>query len=67
VPWQEILTVLNTVDTAAGAIFLLGSWFGFRAWWRSRRAEAERDALGAPRAQEAPPDAAERPDAGEGL
>lgn len=66
-PWQDILIFLNTLDTAAGAVFLLGSWFGFRAWWRNRRVEKEREALGAPRTQEAPPDADEWSDSREGL
>lgn len=36
-PWQEILTILNTVDTAAGALFLLASWLSLRNWLQSRR------------------------------
>ena len=44
-PWQDILTILNTIDTAAGAVFLAGSWFGFRAWLRSR-AQERQDAVG---------------------
>jgi hypothetical protein len=65
--WYDILIFLNTLDTALGAIFLLGSWFGFRAWWRNRRVEKERETLGATRTQEAPSDADERPGSGEGL
>lgn len=41
VPWQNILTILNTVDTAAGVLFLAGSWFGFRAWLNSRAKEKQ--------------------------
>lgn len=44
-PWQDILTILNTIDTALGVVFLAASWFGFRAWWRSR-AQAGQDAVG---------------------
>ncbi len=42
-PWQDILTILNTIDTAAGALFLAGSWFGFRAWLHSRAQEEGED------------------------
>jgi hypothetical protein len=37
VPWQEVLVILNTIDTFAGVLFLAGSWFGFRAWLRDRK------------------------------
>ena len=40
-PWQDILTILNTVDTAAGLLFLATSWFGFRAWLNSRAKERQ--------------------------
>ncbi len=43
VPWQDILTILNTIDTALGVVFLAASWFGFRAWLRSRSKEGEED------------------------
>ncbi len=39
VPWQDILTILNTIDTAAGLLFLAGSWFGIRAWLHGRARE----------------------------
>ena len=58
-PWQEILTILNTVDTAAGVLFLAGSWFGFRAWLRNR-AQERQDALGAAGSQDTKEDADSR-------
>ncbi len=45
-PWQDILTILNTIDTALGVVFLAASWFGFRAWWRSRTQEEREDTNG---------------------
>ena len=45
-PWSDILIILNTIDTALGALFLVASWLGLRAWWRSRaqeRQDAEAD------------------------
>ena len=41
--WQDILTILNTIDTALGVLFLTASWFGMRAWLNSRRAQAGQD------------------------
>ena len=35
-PWNDLLTILNTIDTAAGLLFLVGSFLGIRAWWRGR-------------------------------
>ena len=43
-PWRDILTILNTIDTALGVVFLTASWFGLRAWWSSRHAQAGQDA-----------------------
>lgn len=54
-PWQDILTILNTIDTAAGVLFLAATMFGFRAWWRSR-AQEKRDTLGTTRPYAATPD-----------
>ncbi len=52
-PWRDILTILNTIDTALGVVFLTASWFGLRAWWRSsRHAQAGQDAVGSPEKQE---------------
>lgn len=59
--WQEILVVLNTVDTALGAVFLIFSCLGFRTWWRERREKGRTGAMGAPGSEEAPPDATARP------
>ncbi len=42
-PWQDILTILNTIDTALGALFLTMSGFGLRAWWRSRHERGEKN------------------------
>lgn len=56
-PWQDILTILNTIDTAAGVLFLAGSWFGFRAWLSSR-AKARQDAVGTSGSQDAEEDEA---------
>ena len=33
---NDLMTILNTIDTALGVVFLAASWFGFRAWLRSR-------------------------------
>lgn len=45
--WQGILVILNTIDTFMGAVFLVGSWLGIRAWLRSRRyAQTGSDAVG---------------------
>lgn len=46
--WQGILVILNTIDTFMGVVFLVGSWLGIRAWWRSRRRHAQEgsDAVG---------------------
>ena len=46
-----MLTLLNTIDTALGVVFLAGSWFGFRAWLRNRAQDRE-DALGAAGSQD---------------
>ncbi len=58
-PWQDILTILNTIDTAAGALFLVASWLGFRAWLRNR-AQERQDALGAAGSQDQEEDASAR-------
>ncbi len=55
-PWQDILTILNTIDTALGALFLTASWFGLRAWWRSNHAQEGQDAVGSPGSQDAEAD-----------
>ncbi len=59
VPWQDILTILNTIDTAAGVLFLATSWFGFRAWLNSR-AKARQDAVGTAGSQDKEEDASAR-------
>lgn len=59
-PWQDILTILNTIDTALGAVFLTASWFGMRAWWSSRHAQAGQDAVGSSGSQDAEEDEAAR-------
>ncbi len=59
-PWQDILTILNTIDTAAGGLFLVATWFGFRAWWRSRHAQAGQDTVESPRPEDPQEDAASR-------
>ena len=57
--WQGILVILNTIDTFMGAVFLVGSWFGIRAWWRSR-AQAGQDAVGAKGSEDTQKDATQR-------
>ena len=57
-PWQDILLVLNTVDTFAGVLFLAGSWFGFRAWSRSRAVQTGLGPVEPPLAEDAEEDEA---------
>ena len=62
--WGLLLDVINTTDTALGVVFLATSWIVSRSWLRNHRAQAQREAVGAPPAPEAPPDADEWADAG---
>lgn len=42
-PWRDIFIIGNTVDTFAGAVFLVGSYLGFRAWWKGRKKNDQLD------------------------
>lgn len=59
-PWQDILTLLNTIDTAAGVLFLIATWFGFRAWWRNRHAQTGQSTVEPPRPEDPQKDAGAR-------
>lgn len=39
-PWNDLLTLLNTIDTALGVVFFAATCVGLRAWWNNRHAQA---------------------------
>lgn len=62
--WGIFLDMINTTDTVLGVLFLATSWIVSRSWLRSRRAQAQREAVGGASAPEASEDDAARSDAG---
>lgn len=44
-PWNDVLTLLNTIDTVLGGVFLVISYIGLRFWWDNRHAQAGHKAV----------------------
>lgn len=41
--WQQALTVINTLDTALGAVFLVTSWFVGKSWIKQHNRKRDSD------------------------